>query len=385
LKNKLEAEMARLALTGATLMTATRGNIDNGTLVIRNSTIAEIGTNIGIPRDSEVWDLKGKVVIPGMIDAHTHLGLRQDGVGPEQSDEDEVENPIVPHIRAIDAINPEDIGFSDALKGGVTTVGVMPGSYNVVCGQPAAVKVVGRTLEEMLVSAPVGMKISFGERPKGAYGNRKKSPMTRMGISAILREALIKTHNYMKRKGERDLRMESLIPVIKKTIPFRAHAHRADDIMTAMRIAKEFSVRLVIEHGTDGYKVAAELAAAKVPVVHGPWIKVRGNVEQSGRNPESPRILIENGVLTSFSTDHPVIAIQNMRFQATHAVEEGVSENEALKAITINSALIMGIEKRVGSLEKGKDADLVILSGPPFAGGSKVEAVVINGMVAWKH
>lgn len=377
--------MARLALTGATLMTATRGNIDNGILVIRNSTIAEIGTNIRIPRDSEVWDLKGKVVIPGMIDAHTHLGLRQDGVGPEQSDEDEVENPIVPHIRAIDAINPEDIGFSDALKGGVTTVGVMPGSYNVVCGQPAAVKVVGRTLEEMLVSAPVGMKISFGERPKGAYGNRKKSPMTRMGISAILREALIKTHNYMKRKGERDLRMESLIPVIKKTIPFRAHAHRADDIMTAMRIAKEFSVRLVIEHGTDGYKVAAELAAAKVPVVHGPWIKVRGNVEQSGRNPESPRILIENGVLTSFSTDHPVIAIQNMRLQATHAVEEGVSENEALKAITINSALIMGIEKRVGSLEKGKDADLVILSGPPFTGGSRVEAVVINGMVAWKH
>ena len=275
--------MARLALTGATLMTATRGNIENGTLLIQNSAIAEIGAHVRIPQDAEVWDLKGKVVIPGMIDAHTHLGLRQDGVGAEQSDEDEVENPIVPQIRAIDAINPEDIGFSDALKGGVTTVGVMPGSYNVVCGQPAAVKVVGRTLEEMLVSAPVGMKISFGERPKGAYGNRKKSPMTRMGISAMLREALIKTQNYMKRKGERDLRLESLIPVIKKTIPFRAHAHRADDIMTAIRIAKEFSVRLVIEHGTDGYKIASELAAARVPVVHGPWIKVRGNVEQSGR------------------------------------------------------------------------------------------------------
>jgi imidazolonepropionase-like amidohydrolase len=377
--------MARLALTGATLMTATRGNIENGTLLIQNSAIAEIGAHVRIPQDAEVWDLKGKVVIPGMIDAHTHLGLRQDGVGAEQSDEDEVENPIVPQIRAIDAINPEDIGFSDALKGGVTTVGVMPGSYNVVCGQPAAVKVVGRTLEEMLVSAPVGMKISFGERPKGAYGNRKKSPMTRMGISAMLREALIKTQNYMKRKGERDLRLESLIPVIKKTIPFRAHAHRADDIMTAIRIAKEFSVRLVIEHGTDGYKIASELAAARVPVVHGPWIKVRGNVEQSGRSPESPRILIENGVLTAFSTDHPVIAIQNMRLQATNAVEEGVSVEEALKAMTINSALIMGIDRRVGSLEKGKDADLVILSGPPFAGGSKVEAVVVNGVVAWKR
>src|SRR6185436_14543784 len=155
------------------------------------------------------------------------------------------------------------------------------------------------------------------------------------GISAMLREALIKTHNYMKRNGERDLRLESLIPVIKRAIPFRAHAHRADDIMTAIRIAKEFSVRLVIEHGTDGYKVARELAAAQVPVVHGPWIKVRGNVEQSGRSPESPRILIENGVLTSFSTDHPVIAIQNMRLQAAAAIDEGVTTEQALKAVTI--------------------------------------------------
>ena len=202
--------MTRLALTGATLMTATKGNIDNGTVLIRNSTIEEIGADVRVSQDAEVWNLKGKVVIPGMIDAHTHLGLRQDGVGADQSDEDEVDNPIVPQIRAIDAINPEDIGFNDALKGGVTTVGVMPGSYNVVCGQTAAVKVVGRTLEEMLVSAPVGMKISFGERPKGAYGSRKKSPMTRMGISAMLRETLVKTHNYMKKKGERDLRMESL-------------------------------------------------------------------------------------------------------------------------------------------------------------------------------
>jgi imidazolonepropionase-like amidohydrolase len=179
--------------------------------------------------------------------------------------------------------------------------------------------------------------------------------------------------------------MEALIPVIKKTIPFRAHAHRADDIMTAIRIAREFSVRMVIEHGTDGYKVASELATAKIPVVHGPWIKVRGNVEQAGRNPESPRILIENGVLTSFSTDHPVIAIQNMRLQAMSALEVGVSMEDVLKAVTINSARIMGIERRVGSLEKGKDADLVILSGPPFAGGSQVEAVLVNGTVAWKR
>src|ERR1700745_4217196 len=208
-------------------MTATNGMIDKGTVLLRDGSIAALGAKIAIPRAAETWDVAGKVVIPGMIDAHTHLGLRQDGVGADQSDEGEADNPVGPQIRDIDAINPEDIGFRDALKGGVTTVGVMPGSYNVVCGQTAAVKVVGRTLEEMLVAAPVGMKISFGERPKGAYGNRKKSPMTRMGISSMLREALIKNQNYMKRKGERDLRMEAMLPVIKKDIPLRAHAHRA--------------------------------------------------------------------------------------------------------------------------------------------------------------
>lgn len=378
--------MARLALTDAYIMTATRGVLDKSTIVIKDKWIEAIGTNIRVPADAEAWSLRGKVVIPGMIDAHTHLGLTQDGVGAMHSDEDEVDDPIVPHLRALDAINPEDIAFKDALRGGVTTVGIMPGSHNVICGQPAAVKVVGTTVEEMVVRAPVGMKIAFGERPKNAYGSRKKSPMTRMGIAAILREALVKVANYSKKNGaERNLRMEAMIPVMKKQLPLRAHAHRIDDIMTALRIAKEFGLRLVIEHGTDAYKVARELADAKVPVVHGPWIKVRGNLEQSGRVPESPRLLVESGVLTAFSTDHPVIAIQNLRLQAIIAVQEGVSQEDALKAITWNHARIMGIEDRVGSIEKGKDADLVVLSGLPFDSATKVEAVVVNGKVAWRH
>lgn len=378
--------MARLALTDAYIMTASRGLLDKSTIVIKDTRIEAIGSNIRVPADSEAWSLKGKVVIPGMIDAHTHLGLTQDGVGAMHSDEDEVDDPIVPHLRALDAINPEDIAFKDALRGGVTTVGVMPGSHNVICGQPAAVKVVGTTVEEMVVRAPVGMKIAFGERPKNAYGSRKKSPMTRMGIAAILREALVKVANYAKQNGaERNLRMEAMMPVMKKQLPLRAHAHRIDDIMTALRIAKEFGLRLVIEHGTDAYKVARELADAKVPVVHGPWIKVRGNLEQSGRVPESPRLLVESGVLTAFSTDHPVIAIQNLRLQAITAVQEGVSQEDALKAITWNHARIMGIEDRVGSIEKGKDADLVVLSGLPFDSATKVEAVVVNGKVAWRR
>ena len=378
--------MARLALTDAYIMTATRGVLDKGTIVIKDTRIEAIGTNLRVPAEAEVWSLKDKVVIPGMLDAHTHLGLTQDGVGAMHSDEDEVDDPIVPHLRALDAINPEDIAFKDALRGGVTTVGVMPGSHNVICGQPCAVKVVGRTVEEMVVRAPVGMKIAFGERPKNAYGSRKKSPMTRMGIAAILREALVKVANYSKKNGaERNLRMEAMIPVMKKQLPLRAHAHRIDDIMTALRIAKEFSLRLVIEHGTDAYKVARELAEAEVPVVHGPWIKVRGNLEQSGRVPESPRLLVESGVLTAFSTDHPVIAIQNLRLQAIIAVQEGVSQEDALKAITWNHARIMGIEDRVGSIEKGKDADLVVLSGLPFDSATKVEAVVVNGKVAWRR
>jgi imidazolonepropionase-like amidohydrolase len=377
--------LARLALTDAYIMTGTRGVLDKSTIVIKDTRIEAIGTNIRVPAEAEVWSLRDKVVIPGMIDAHTHLGLTQDGVGAMHSDEDEVDDPIVPHLRALDAINPEDIAFKDALRGGVTTVGVMPGSHNVICGQPAAVKVVGTTVEEMVVRAPVGMKIAFGERPKNAYGSRKKSPMTRMGIAAILREALVKVANYSKKNGtERNLRMEAMIPVMKKQLPLRAHAHRIDDIMTALRIAKEFGLRLVIEHGTDAYKVARKLADAKVPVVHGPWIKVRGNLEQSGRVPESPRLLVESGVLTAFSTDHPVIAIQNLRLQAIIAVQEGVSQEDALKAITWNHARIMGIEDRVGSIEKGKDADLVVLSGFPFDSATKVEAVVINGKIAWR-
>lgn len=379
--------MARLALTDAYVMTGTRGVLDKGTIVIKDTRIEAIGTNIRIPAEVEAWSLKDKVIISGMIDAHTHLGLTQDGVGAMHSDEDEVDDPIVPHLRALDAINPEDIAFKDALRGGVTTVGVMPGSHNVICGQPAAVKVVGTTVEEMVVRAPVGMKIAFGERPKNAYGSRKKSPMTRMGIAAILREALVKVANYSTKKNgtERNLRMEAMLPVMKKQLPLRAHAHRIDDIMTALRIAKEFSLRLVIEHGTDAYKVAGELAAAEVPVVHGPWIKVRGNLEQSGRVPESPRLLVEGGVLTAFSTDHPVIAIQNLRLQGMIAVQEGVSQEDALKAITWNHARIMGIEDRVGSIEKGKDADLVVLSGLPFDSATKVEAVVVNGKIAWRR
>jgi imidazolonepropionase-like amidohydrolase len=377
----------RLALTEALIMTATNGVIRKGTLLINNGIIEAVGDNVKLPKDTKVLNVKDQVLIPGMIDAHTHLGLRQDGVSADQSDEDEVGDPVVPHIRAIDAINPEDIAFRDALMGGVTTVGVMPGSYNVVCGQPAAVKVSGRTVEEMLLRAPVGMKVSFGDRPKHVYGGLKKSPMTRMGIAAILRESLIRAQNYAAngKKGPRDLRQESLIPVIRRQIPLRAHAHRADDIVTAVRIAKEFKLDLVIEHGTDGYKVAPELAQAKVPVVHGPWLKVRGNFEQSGRNPDAPRILIENKVLTAFSTDHPVIPIQNLRMQALTAVEQGVSPEDALKAITICPAQIMGIHTRVGSLEKGKDADVVMLSGLPFEAGTRVNATMVSGKLCWQR
>ncbi len=374
-----------LALTGARILTASNGAIEHGTLLIEGRTIKAVGADIRPPEDAEVWDVSGKVLIPGMIDAHTHLGLCQDGVGASQSDEDEVGDPVVPHLRALDAINPEDIAFRDALMGGVTTVGVMPGSYNVICGQPAAVKVVGRTVEEMLVRAPVGMKIAFGERPKQVYGGLKKSPMTRMGIAAILREGLVRAQHYAANGGgARDLRQEAMVPVVRKEIPLRAHAHRADDIITAIRIAQEFDLDLIIEHGTDGYKVATELSEAGVGVVHGPWLKTRGNLEQSGRSMHSPRILIEDGVLTAFSTDHPVIPIQNHRMQGMTAVDHGVSEAEALKALTLNSARLMGIDEQVGSLEKGKDADVVVLSGPPFEAATRVEGVIVNGNIGWK-
>jgi len=392
-----------LAIKGGTILTPEE-RIEGGTLLIEGGKILEVGREAGIPPDAEVIDAQGKYIIPGLIDAHCHTGLFPDGVGEEQSDDNEMTDPVTPHLRAIDAIHPEDMAFDDLRKAGVTTINTGPGSANIVGGQTAIVKTWGRTVEEMLIRAPAAMKMALGENPKRVYREQKKTPSTRMGNAAVLREWLTKAQNYLERwerykrrlanckagekelePPERDLRLEELARVLKGEIPAHIHAHRADDILTALRIADEFGIKkLVLIHATEGYKVADILAEKGVPCVVGPILFSRTKYELRGMNPKNPVILSQAGVKVAIQTDQ-MSAVKYILFDAALAVREGMDEKEALKAITIYPAEILGIADRVGSLEPGKDADLVILSAHPFeVAKSCVELVVMDGEIVYQ-
>ncbi|HAF71384.1 MAG: Amidohydrolase [Acetothermia bacterium 64_32] len=392
-----------LVIKGGTILTPEE-RIEGGALLIEDGKILEVGKDVAVPPDAEVIDAQGKYIIPGLIDAHCHTGLFPDGVGHEQSDGNEMTDPVTPHLRAIDAIHPEDMAFDDLRRAGVTTINTGPGSANVVGGQTAIVKTWGRTVEEMLVRAPAAMKMALGENPKRVYGEQKKTPSTRMGNAAVLREWLTKAQNYLERwerykrrlaeckagekepePPERDLRLEELARVLKGEIPAHIHAHRADDILTALRIADEFGIKkLVLIHATEGYKVADILAGRGVPCVVGPILFSRRKYELRGMTPKNPAILSRAGVKVAIQTDQ-MSAVKYILFDAALAVREGMDEGEALKAITINPAEILGVADRVGSLEPGKDADLVILSAHPFElTKSRVEVVLIDGKIVYR-
>ncbi|MBC7098771.1 amidohydrolase [Candidatus Bipolaricaulota bacterium] len=393
-----------LVIKGGTFLTPEE-RIEGGALLIEDGKILEVGKEINIPPDAEVIDAQGKFIIPGLIDAHCHTGLFPDGVGHEQSDGNEMTDPVTPHLRAIDAIHPEDMAFDDLRRAGVTTINTGPGSANVVGGQTAIVKTWGRTVEEMLVRAPAAMKMALGENPKRVYGEQKKTPSTRMGNAAVLREWLTKAQNYLERweryrrrlaeckagekepePPERDLRLEELARVLKGEIPAHIHAHRADDILTALRIADEFGIKkLVLIHATEGYKVADILAERGVPCVVGPILFSRRKYELRGMTPKNPAILSRAGVKVAIQTDQ-ISAVKYILFDAALAIREGMDEKEALKAITIYPAEILGVADRVGSLEPGKDADLVILSAHPFElTKSRVEVVLIDGKIVYQE
>jgi len=373
-------------------------------VLIEGGKILEVGRDITVPPDAEVIDAQGKYIIPGLIDAHCHTGLFPDGVGQEQSDGNEMTDPVTPHLRAIDAIHPEDMAFEDLRKAGVTTINTGPGSANIVGGQTAIIKTWGRTVEEMLVRAPAAMKMALGENPKRVYREQKKTPSTRMGNAAVLREWLTKAQNYLERwerykrrlanckasekepePPERDLRLEELARVLKGEIPAHIHAHRADDILTALRIADEFGIKkLVLIHATEGYKVADILAEKEVPCVVGPILFSRTKYELRGMNPKNLVVLSQAGVKVAIQTDQ-MSAVKYILFDAALAVREGMDEKEALKAITIYPAEILGIADRVGSLEPGKDADLVILSAHPYEDAKSCAAlVVMDGEIVYQ-
>ncbi len=382
------------AVVGGKVYTMSGSIIDEGVILIEEGKIKEIGSGIKVPSGANIIDAAGRLVFPGFIDAHSHIGLFEEAVGEIGEDGNEWTDPITPHLRALDAVNPADKAFEDAVRGGITCVFTGPGSANIIGGQSIAIKTIGKVTDNMVVKAPAGLKIAFGENPKRVYGEQKKMPSTRMGNAALLREALQKASNYKNKmaakKGkdsdeyiERDLKMEVLCDVLDGYIPLRAHAHRADDIMTAIRIAREFNVRIVIEHCTEGHLIADELAKAKVPAVIGPSLTSRSKWELKDLSFKTPGILADKGVKVAIMTDHPVIPVQYLPICAALAVREGMKEHDALAAITINAADIIGISERVGSLEVGKDADLVIWDGYPLDIKSKPLLVMINGRTAF--
>lgn len=379
-----------LVITNAKLYTITNGIQEGSVLIDDEGRITAVG-QVEIRAGAEVIDAAGKIVTPGFIEAHGHAGLFEEGLGWEGSDGNEMTDPVTPHLRALDGINPHEIGIADSLKAGVTAMCILPGSANVIGGQGVVVHLYGNTVEDMIIKEDGGLKVAFGENPKRVYSNQKKSPSTRMATAAILRESLVKAQNYLaklekaekdpEKAPERDLRMEVLVRALKRELPVRAHAHRADDIMTALRIAKEFNLAISIEHCTEGHKIVKELKEAGVWAIVGPTISERSKVELQELSFATLRILWEAGIPVAITTDHPVIPVSYLPMAAAYAVKAGLPYEEALKAITINPATILGIADRYGSIEVGKMADLVLWSGDPLEVQSRVEKVLIHGKV----
>jgi imidazolonepropionase-like amidohydrolase len=367
--------------------------IKNGDILIENGKIIKIEKDIQVD-SAKVIDADGKLVLPGFIDAHCHLGMWEDGIGFEGADGNEATNPITPHLRAIDAINPMDRTFEEAREAGVTLVATGPGSANVIGGMFTAIKTYGNRIDDMIVKDPLAMKCAFGENPKNVYNDKKTSPSTRMAIAAELRNAIFTAKEYLSKKeaaGEDiskmpdfDMKKEALIPVLKKEIPLKAHAHRADDILTAIRIAKEFDLNLTLEHCTEGHLIVDHLVKEGYPAIVGPSLSDRSKFELKNLTFDTPGILSKAGMKIAIMTDAPVIPLQYLPLAAALSVKSGMDENEALKAITINPAEILGLEETVGSIKVGKDADVVIWHEHPFMLEAKPSVVIINGEIVYE-
>lgn len=360
-----------------------------GDILIENGKIKGIGKELALEEGTEVIDAEGLMVYPGFVEAHCHLGLDNYACGFEGHDYNEMTDILSPQLRGIDSINPMDPTLEMAAQGGVTCVAAGPGSANVLGGTFVAMKTVGKRIDKMVVKNPVAMKCAFGENPKRCY--KDKTSSCRMDIASKLRETLNRARDYMERKelaGEDvskrpayDPKLEALIPVLKKEIPLKAHAHRADDIFTAIRVAKECDVDLTLEHVTDGSLIVEELAAENYPVAVGPSFGHATKLELINKSFETPGLLAKAGCQVSIITDSPVIPQQYLALCAGLAVQSGMDEFDALKAITINPAKHIGVADRVGSLEVGKDADIVIADGSPLVSTTKIWKVLIDGKI----
>ncbi|WP_326826253.1 amidohydrolase [Streptosporangium sp. NBC_01756] len=379
-----------IAITSGFVVPVDGEPIDGGTVLIQDGKIVAVAPDaeVTVPAGVTTIDASGSWVLPGFVEAHGHLGVHEEAEGWAGQDTNEMTDPNGARLRALDAINPADMGFADALSGGVTTAVIKPGSGNPIGGQTVAVKCWGRTVDDMLVREPVSVKSALGENPKRVYGDQKKLPSTRQGVAAVIRDAFVKAQDYKAKREhaategkpfDRDGTMEILVRVLDGELPWCQHTHRADDIATALRLADEFGYRLVINHGTEGHLIADVLAERNIPVIIGPLLGSRSKVELRQRSLRNPGILARAGVELAITTDHPVVPIHFLVYQATLAVKEGLDPEVALRSITLNPARIMGLDDRVGALKPGLDGDVVIWSGDPLDIMSRALRVFVEG------
>lgn len=365
--------------------------IKNCDILIDKGKIKKINPDIDA-KGAEIIDVSGKIVTPGFIDAHCHVGIYEEAIGDPGADGNEMTDPITPHLRAIDAINPADLAFKDAYQAGITSLLTGPGSGNVIGGQNVIIKTAGSPIiDNRIVLDPAGMKMALGENPKRVYSEQKKSPTTRMANAALLRESLNKAEEYIEKKKNRDnkdnkgigfdAKSEALSMVIKKEIPIRGHAHRADDIATFIRIRDEFDINLVIEHGTESHLIADYIARKKVPIVVGPSLSARVKVELKEITFKTPKILFENGVLFAIMTDAPVLPINSLPLMVGYSIKEGLPWKEGLKSVTSNAAEICGVSNRIGLIKKGMDADIAVFKGDPFSIEGRCVLTIVDGKV----
>ncbi len=372
-----------IALTNGKLYTMEDGIVEQGTILLDGTKIVAVGADVAIPAEAQVIDVEGRIVTPGFIDAHTHMGIDEEIHQPIGDDCNEMTEPNTAELRAMDAINYRDLAFQDAVQAGITTVMITPGSANVFGGLITVMKTAGKTYKEMLINGEAGLKMAFGENPKRVYGEKDKTPSTRMATMAIARQGFYEAQEYIKKSDEDkefSLQTEHIAKALNGGIPVRAHAHRADDIMTAIRLRDEFNLDLVVEHCTDGHLIADELKEANVPVTVGPSLSNRAKVEMEHVTFRTPGVLANAGVDVALITDHPCTPIQYLPICAGIAVREGMQEYDAFKALTITPAKILKIDDRTGSLKAGKDADIVVWDNHPFEIKGKPNMVFINGI-----
>jgi len=382
-----------LVIKNAKIITMANQVFENGSIVVEGTTIKEIG-NIDVSKyqDAEVIDAKGLTVTPGLIDPHCHIGVMEEGIRFEGNDTNEVSGPIYPELRGIDSIYMKDMAFDYTYKTGITTVNTGPGSANIIGGTFTAIKTFGNTIEEVVLKEETAMKMALGENPKRVYGSTNKNPGTRMASAALMREWLFKAREYHKKytawvnkeegatEPNFDMKLHSLMRVFDGLI-VKIHAHRADDIETAIRITKEFGLNTTIEHATESFLIPQLVKESGIPVIIGPTLGSASKYELVNKSFKSAKVLEDSGIQFAIMTDHPVITLDTTLVQAALFIKEGLSEQKALEALTITSAKINGISDRVGSLEVGKDADIVIWDGPIFDLMTRTEYVIINGKV----